>query len=150
MTQLQNEITISKFENIFHQALVSIVFTYHWSSQEIKNILAPYDITAQQLNVLRILRSQYPSPSTINLIKSRIIDQMSDISRIVDRLIYKGYLEKTANTYDKRAVDIIITDKAMVLLKKMDKEVDFTALVSSNLTQEEAVQLNFLLEKMRR
>ena len=149
MTQLQKEIKISKFENIFHQALNSIIFTYHWSSQQIKDILIPYNITPQQYSVLRILRSQYPSPSTINLIKSRTIDKMSDTSRIVDRLIYKDYLKKTANHYDKRAVDIIITEKGLHLLKRMDKEVDFNSIVSPKLNEEVAAQLNFLLDKMR-
>jgi DNA-binding MarR family transcriptional regulator len=150
MTQLKREITISKFENIYHQTLVNIFYTCHWSTQQIKNLLAPYGITPQQFNVLRILRSQYPSPSTINLIKSRIIDQMSDTSRIVDRLIYKGYLEKTANSYDRRAVDIIITEKGMLLLKKTDKEVDFAGLLSSSLTESEVQQLNLLLDKIKK
>jgi DNA-binding MarR family transcriptional regulator len=149
MTQPQKENKTPKVENIFQQALVNIILTYHWSSQRIKDLLAPYDITQQQFNVLRILRAQYPSPSTINLIKSRILDKMTDTSRIVDRLIYKGYLEKSANSYDKRAVDIIITDKGLALLKKMDKEVEFASLLSPNLTAKEAKQLSLLLDKMR-
>lgn len=150
MTQVQQETKHPKIENVFYQALVNVICTYHWSSQQIKNSLAPYDITPQQYNVLKILKSQYPSPSTINLIKVRTIDKMSDTSRIVDRLIFKGCLEKTANNYDKRAVDIMITPKGLHLLKKMEKEVDFTLLISPKLNEEEAVQLNFLLEKMRK
>jgi DNA-binding MarR family transcriptional regulator len=147
--QLKKEIKIAKFENIFQQTLINIIFTYHWSSQQIKDILIPYSITQQQYNVLRILRAQYPSPSTINLIKSRILDKMSDTSRIVDRLISKGYLEKKANSYDKRAVDIIISDKGLGLLKKIDKEIDFSTLVVPKLNEDEANQLNFLLDKLR-
>lgn len=149
MTQAKQETKSPTTENLFHQALANIIFAYHWSSQQIKNNLAPYDITPQQFHVLKILKSQYPSPATINLIKSRIIDQMSDASRIVDRLIFKGYLEKTANHYDKRAVDIMITPKGLHLLKKIEKEVDFAFLISSKLGEEEAAQLSFLLEKIR-
>ncbi len=147
--QLQKEIKASKFENVFQQALVNLTYTYFWSSQKVKDMLNVYDITQQQYNVLRILRGQHPSPSTINLIKSRILDKMSDTSRIVDRLIQKEFVEKTTNVHDKRAVDIIITGKGLALLKKMDKEVDFSTFIVNNLTEEEAEQLNVLLDKMR-
>lgn len=149
MVQLQKEVKASKFENIFQQALVNVIFTYHWSTKNVKEALEPYDITQQQYNVLRILRGQYPSPATVNLIKTRILDKMSDTSRIVDRLIQKGYVDKSVNNYDKRAVDIIISDKGLTLLKKMDKEVDFSSFIAPNLTEAEAEQLNILLDKMR-
>ena len=74
---------------------------------------------------------------------------MSDTSRIVDRLIQKGYVEKSVNNYDKRAVDIIISDKGLSLLKKMDKEINFSSFIAPNITPEEAEQLNVLLDKMR-
>lgn len=149
MIQIKKELKVSKFENIFQQALVNVISTYHWTNQKVKHILLPYEITQQQYNVLRILRAQYPSPSTINLIKLRILDKSSDTSRIIDRLIFKGYVEKSANSYDKRAVDIIIAEKGLTLLKKMHKEIDFSELVSPNLTEEEASQLDVLLDKMK-
>lgn len=149
MAQLQKEILASKFENVFQQSLVNVIYTYHWNIQQVKNALKPFDITAQQYNVLRILRGQYPSPATVNLIKARILDKMSDTSRIIDRLIQKGYVKKTTNNNDKRAVDVIIKEKGLTLLKKLDKEVDFSTFISPNLTSEEATQLNFLLDKMR-
>lgn len=147
--QLQKEVKTTKFENTHQQALVNIIYTYSWVSQRVKEILTPYGITQQQYNVLRILRGQYPSPSTIGLIKNRILDKMSDTSRIVDRLVEKGYLEKTTNLRDKRAVDIVITDKALTLLRKLDKEVDFSALITQNITDDESKQLNILLDKFR-
>ena len=147
--ELQEEIKSSKFENIFQQALVNVYFTYHWSNQNVKELLVPYDITHQQFNVLRILRGQYPKPCTNNVIKSRIIDKMSDISRIVERLVQKGYVHKNINEEDKRALDILISMKGLKLLKKMDQEIDFTSFIHPNLSEEEAVQLNFLLDKFR-
>lgn len=149
MVKLQNEVKTNKFENVFQQSLVNLIFTYHWSNQKVKEMLAPFDITPQQFNVLRILRGQYPSPSTVNLIKARILDKMSDTSRIVDRLIQKGFVDKSVNSYDKRAVDVIISDKGLSLLKKMDKEVNFSTFIAPNLTEDEATQLNVLLDKMR-
>ena len=147
--QLQKEVLTTKFENNHQQALVNIIYTYGWAAQRIKEVLVPYNLTQQQYNVLRILRGQYPSPSTVNLIKSRILDKTSDTSRIVDRLVDKEYLEKTINGRDKRAVDIVITDKALTLLKRLDKEVNFASLIVPNISEDEAQELNLLLDKLR-
>ncbi len=147
--ELQKEVNTSKFENVFQHALVNIYFTYHWSNQHVKDILTPYRITQQQFNVLRILRGQHPKPCTINVLKSRILDKMSDASRIVDRLVQKDYVHKNINNQDKRALDITISEKGLKLLKKLDKEIDFSSFIRPNLSEEEAVQLNVLLDKFR-
>lgn len=147
--RLQKEIKISRFESVYQQAMVNVVFTYSWCNDQLKQLMSPYDITTQQFNILRILRGQFPNPSTINLLKSRMLDKMCDASRIVDRLVQKGYVFKTASANDKRAVDILITDKGLELLKRIDEEVDLSAMVAPNLTMEEARQLNDLLDKMR-
>lgn len=147
--ELKKEVNISKFENVFQHALVNIYFTYHWSNQNVKEILSPYAITQQQFNVLRILRGQHPKPCTINLLKSRILDKMSDTSRIVDRLVQKAYVLKNVNIEDKRALDISISEKGLKLLKKLDKEIDFSSFIRTNLSEEEADQLNELLDKFR-
>lgn len=147
--QLKEEVKSSGFENVYQQALVNIFFTYNWSNQNVKEALKPYDITQQQFNVLRILRGQSPRPCTVSLLKSRILDKMSDVSRIVDRLVQKKYAAKTTNNGDKRALDVVITSKGLSLLKQLDKEVDFSSFVRSNLSEDEAIQLNLLLDKFR-
>lgn len=146
---LQNEIKASKFESVFQQAVVNVVYTYNWCTDQMKQVIAPYDITTQQFNVLRILRGQHPNPSTINLIKVRMMDKMSDASRIVERLVQKRLVIKEVNSADKRAVDIRISDKGLALLKKMDLEIDLSAVASTNLTEKEAEELNHLLDKLR-
>lgn len=147
--QLQKEISTSGFENERQQAIVNIVFTFHWCNDKIKQAIAPYEVTPQQFNILRILRGQYPKPCTINLLKSRMLDKMCDASRIVDRLMQKDLVRKAINSQDKRSVDILISDKGLSLLKTMDQEVDITAIISPNLTIEESAQLNLLLDKLR-
>ncbi len=146
---LQKELKISKFESAHQQAIVNIFFTYNWCNDHMRKTMIPYDITIQQFNVLRILRGQSPKPSTINLLKERMLDKMSDASRIVDRLIQKGLVIKEMSSIDKRAVDILIARKGLLLLKQIDLEVDLSALVAPNLSEEEAIQLNMLLDKMR-
>ncbi len=147
--QLQKETKTSRFESIYQQAIVNVLFTYGWCNERLKQMVSPYDITTQQFNILRILRGQYPAPSTINLLRSRMLDKMCDASRIVDRLVQKGLVLKAVNPNDKRAVDILITKKGLSLLSQIDNEVDLSAMAAPNLTAEEAEQLNDLLDKMR-
>ncbi|WP_256006950.1 MULTISPECIES: MarR family winged helix-turn-helix transcriptional regulator [Pedobacter] len=148
--QLLKDTFTSRFENEHQKAIVNVLYTYSWCIDQLKQVTAPYEITTQQFNILRILRGQYPNASTINLLRTRMLDKMSDASRIVDRLVQKGLVVKQVSALDKRAVDILISEKGLKLLKKMDKEVNVSAIISDNLTEEEARQLNLLLDKMRK
>lgn len=147
--QLAKETKTSRFESVHQQAIVNVLYTYSWCNEKIKQVVLPYDITTQQFNILRILRGQHPQPSTINLLKSRMLDKMCDASRIIERLVQKELVVKEVNLSDKRAVDILISKKGLDLLKKMDKEVSISGIASSNLSTEEATLLNELLDKMR-
>ncbi|CAM4281938.1 DNA-binding transcriptional regulator, MarR family [Pedobacter westerhofensis] len=138
-----------RYESAYHEAIVNVSYTHNWCNDKVKQAVSPYDITSQQFNVLRILRGQFPNPSTINFVKSRMLDKMCDASRIVDRLVHKDLVIKNVSNYDKRAVDILINDKGLNLLKKIDNEVSLSAILSSNITQEEAEQLIVLLDKAR-
>jgi len=99
--------------------------------------------------VLRILRGQYPKPATVNLIKERMIDKMSDASRIVDRLVQKQLVTRCTNDKDRRAVDIRISEQGLDLLSKIDKEYKTRDMFKNSLTEEEAGQLSALLDKLR-
>jgi DNA-binding MarR family transcriptional regulator len=138
-----------RYESTFHEVIVNVSFTNNWLNDKIKQAVLPYDITSQQFNVLRILKGQHPEPSTINLIKSRMLDKMCDASRIVDRLVQKDLIVKKINAVDKRAVDILINDRGHALLNKMDTEVSLSSILNANLSNEEAEQLNVLLAKAR-
>ena len=143
------ETKVPRYESAFHEALVNVSYTYNWCNDKVKQAVSPYDITSQQFNVLRILRGQFPNPSTINLIKSKMLDKMCDASRIVDRLVQKNLVIKNTSNHDKRAVDILINDKGLTLLKRIDDEVNISSIFSPNLTVEEAEQLIVLLDKAR-
>ena len=98
---------------------------------------------------MRILRGQYPKPATVNLLKERMIDKMSDASRIVDRLVQKELVSRCTNTKDRRAVDVRISDKGLDILSKMDGEFKVKDILQKNLTAEEAATLSDLLDKLR-
>jgi DNA-binding MarR family transcriptional regulator len=108
-----------------------------------------HDITRQQYNVLRILRGQYPKPASINLLKERMLDKMSDTSRIVKRLEKKKLVKREESDADRRAVEITITKSGLKLLEDTDNTVSGFSHLLDNLTDKEAVQLNTLLDKIR-
>ncbi|MXV15867.1 MarR family winged helix-turn-helix transcriptional regulator [Hufsiella ginkgonis] len=147
--ELEKEIVSDKFKDNYHKAVVNLVYTYNWLTNLLKQKLDQYQITLQQFNLLRILRGQYPKPATINLLKERMLDKMSDASRIVERLVQKGMVTRCTNQRDRRAVDIIISQKGLDLLKKLDTEMTGADILEKNLTETEAGQLNVLLDKLR-
>lgn len=143
------EMKAPRYESPFHEAIVNLSFTHNWCTDKVKQAVAPYDITSQQFNVLRILRFEFPNPSTINLLKSKMMDKMCDASRIVERLMQKNLVVKETNSIDKRAVDILISDKGMLLLQEIEGQVDLSGILSQHITIAEAELLNQLLDKVR-
>jgi DNA-binding MarR family transcriptional regulator len=146
--ELEKEIFQKTFKSEHQKAVINIIFTYNWLISKIKKEFVDYDITMQQFNILRILRGQYPNPATVNLLKERMLDKMCDASRIVDRLKEKELIEKCVNKKDRRAADIIISQKGLDLLSTLDQKHDPT-IALENLTPEESKLLNQLLDKMR-
>jgi DNA-binding MarR family transcriptional regulator len=147
--RIDEEIQSSKFEDNYHKAVINVTYTYGWLNNVFRCKFEKNNLTQQQFNVLRILRGQYPKPATINLLKERMLDKMSDASRIVDRLVQKGLVSRCTNTKDRRAVDIRISDEGLGVLEKMDIEFRTKDVLKNNLTEEEAGQLSDLLDKLR-
>jgi DNA-binding MarR family transcriptional regulator len=146
---IEKEIHQGKFRSSGQKAILNILFTYGWINERIKNILAPEDITPQQYNILRILRGSFPHPLSTLQIRERMLDRMSDTSRIVDRLVSKQLVKKVICAKDRRLVDVTITDKGQSLLKKLDAEVNDMENISKNLTNKEAEMISALLDKLR-
>jgi DNA-binding MarR family transcriptional regulator len=146
---IEEDIKSTNFEDNYHKAVINLSYTYGWITNLSRPKFEQYNLTQQQFNILRILRGQYPKPATVNLLKERMIDKMSDASRIVDRLVQKGLVSRCTNNKDRRAVDIRISDEGLEILSKMDKEFKTSDMLKDNLTLEEAGQLSELLDKMR-
>ena len=146
---IAEDIKSTNFEDNYHKAVINLNYTYGWINNYMRPEFERHKLTQQQFNILRILRGQYPKPATVNLLKDRMIDKMSDASRIVDRLVQKGLVSRCTNSRDRRAVDIRINEQGLEILKKMDSGFKTKDLVKQNLTEEEAGQLSDLLDKMR-
>lgn len=129
--------------------MINLLYTYGWVLEKIKGYLADEDITHQQFNILRILRGSHPKPLSTLQIRERMLDKMSDTSRIVDRLVAKDLVRKVTCPKDKRLVDVTITDKGQRLLKKLDNSADHVMEIMGSLSLQDAEQLNLLLDKIR-
>ena len=147
--KLEDEIKQEKFRNGYHKLAVNILYTYGWLLRNQNKLFEKFGITGQQFNILRILRGQYPNHATVNMLKERMLDKMSDASRLVERLRIKGWVERTMGDNDRRCAKVIITDSGLKLLEEIDKFNEFSDKMLSNLNEEETHKLNELLDKLR-
>ena len=145
---IEKDISQSKFRNEYQKSIVNFIYTYNWMNERMKSFFDKEKITGQQFNILRILRGAGKPLSTLQ-IRQRMLDKMSDTSRIVDRLIIKDLVKKNTCPADKRLVDVSITDKGKKLLEKIDRYESEMDAIFGNLSASEAKTLNGLLDKIR-
>ena len=145
---IEKDINQYQFRNDYQKAEVNLIYTCNWINEKMKQIIDEAEITTQQYNILRILRGSKMPISTLQ-IRDRMLDKMSDTSRIVDRLVKKGLAEKATCISDKRLVDIRISEKGLALLEHLDIRNADIDNIMHNLTEAEAIQLSFLLDKVR-
>jgi DNA-binding MarR family transcriptional regulator len=147
---ISEEIKQSHFESDHQRAVLNLLFTYGWLKEQLALWLKPYGLTAQQFNVLRILRGQHPEAVTTWEIRDRMLDKMSDTSRLVDRLAKMQVVDKCTNSGDRRLVDVRINDRGLELLARID--VDQNApfdRMKGAITDEQAQVLSDLLDRLR-
>ena len=143
-----DDIQQTQFRNESQKAMINLIYSYNWVNETMSRVFFSKDITAQQFNILRILRGAKKPLSTLQ-IRHRMLDRMSDTSRIVDRLLKKELVTKNVCDTDKRLVDISISKSGMQLLENMDEEIIALENNFTQLNEGELKQLNFLLDKLR-
>ena len=149
--KLEQAIQQSSFTSNDQKLTLNFIYTYNNFKEDQKIFFKPYDITPQQYNVLRILRGAYPKPYTTSQVRDRMLDKMSDASRIVERLVKKGLVNRTITKSDKRLVDVVISDKGMALLNRIDQPLDIEMQSTfTKFTKEERETFTNLLDKMRK
>ena len=136
------------FRNQYHRVMVNLLYSNNWLEEKSRDFLKQQNISLQQYNILRILKGSGRPLSTMQ-IRERMLDRMSDTSRIIDRMVTKGIVEKKPNDNDKRLVDITIIAKGLHILEYLDKQNEELESIVSNLLPDEAKMLNDLLDKMR-
>lgn len=147
--ELEKVINQKKFRSEAHKLGVNLIYTFNWANNFHSSLLKSFGITSQQFNVLRILRGQSPNTASVKLIRERMLDKMSDASRIVEKLRLKGLIDRKICPKDRRAADVVITDKGLQLLSKIDEQNESFDCIFSNLSSAEVQHLNFLLDKLR-
>lgn len=146
---IEEDIQQNKFRNPHQKAAINLLYTFSWMRDKTKAVFDAEDITPQQFNILRILRGSFPQPLSTLQIRERMLEKMSDTSRIVDRLIAKGLVKKLTCKNDRRLVDVIITDKGKKMLERLDEKQDEIDGVLGNLSEKDAIILSDLLDKIR-
>jgi DNA-binding MarR family transcriptional regulator len=147
--KLEDEIVQRKFINEAHKLGVNIIYTFNWLNEFQANMFRKYGLTPQQYNVLRILRGQSPNPASIKLVRERMLDKMSDASRIVEKLRTKGLLERHISELDRRSCEVRITKKGLDLLDKTAQDDITFENLFKNLSPAEMKKLNELLDHLR-
>lgn len=143
------EIKQTKKVSNYQKGIANLVLTHNHVVSQLEAFIDEYDLTLPQYNILRILRGQHPEPSTNNLIKERIIQRNSDVTRIMDRLITKGLVDRTGCCNDRRKVDILISREGLRILNEIDNHIDVVENLLSGLDQKEIITFNILLDKIR-
>jgi len=146
---IETDIKQKKFRNTYHRLAINLIYTSNWLMYKQLDLFREYGITTQQYNVLRILRGQYPKPIRVNAIAERMLDKTSNASRLVDKLLTKGLLERNECPNDRRAVDVIITSKGLELLTALDPVITDWEKNLHTITPEEADLLSSLLDRLR-
>ncbi len=146
---LKQRLKQNKFENLEQEAFLNIFVTANFLKMKNDEVLSKYDLTSPQYNVLRILKGNHPNGYPRSDIITRMMDQAPDVTRLIDRLINQGYVERFYSLEDRRLSLAKITEKGLMLLEKVKPEIDqLHCLVSDNLNKEERKQLSLLLEKI--
>jgi DNA-binding MarR family transcriptional regulator len=132
------------------KALLNVMFTQNVIAEKFSELLKPFDLSAEQFNVLRILRGQKGNPVNMCTIQERMIAKTSNTTRLVDKLLLKGLVLREICPENRRKMEITITSKGMELLQQLDPLVEgHEKKFGNNLTENELAQLNILLEKFR-
>ena len=129
------------------RAATNIIFTSNWILNKIAVTLKPTGLSLQQFNVLSILHGQEKQTATVNLIKDRLIDRMPNVSRLLNKLMDKGLIEKERNLSDQRVVYVKLTPLGLKVKEQGRVIIDHGII---DLTDDHSNTLNDLLEKVRK
>jgi MarR family 2-MHQ and catechol resistance regulon transcriptional repressor len=146
---LEKDINQHRFRNLRQKSMINMIYTFNWMDYRMKDLMSRHDLTNQQYNILRILKGSDPQPVSTLQIRERMLDKMSDTSRIVDRLVLKGLVVKKACKTDRRLVDVTIDEKGKQLLAEMERYENEMDAIVGNLDEKEMETLNALLDKIR-
>ena len=143
-----DDILQTKFKSPQQKAIINIRFTSNFLGNVQQNLMNQYDLTMPQFNILRILRGAVDAIN-VNTVKDRMIEKSPNTTRLMDKLIDKGLIERIRCEKDRRVVYVKISENGLAILSEIDKNTDINLLMNAGLTDEEANTLSELLDKSR-
>jgi DNA-binding MarR family transcriptional regulator len=147
--KIEEELKQDKFTSAVHKAVVNIMFTDGWLSNHLRDVFKNHNLTPQQYNVLRILRGKYPESLNPSDIKAVMLDKNPDLTRLCDRLLKRNLIDRCIDDGNRRKMNIRITEDGLKMLNLIDPiMIEFNEKVAT-ITEEEAVILSNLLDKLR-
>ena len=146
---LEEQIKQKKFKSQKEKALINISFTHSFLMGRFNQTFKPFNISMQQFNVLRILKGQHPQAVCINDIADRMVDKMSNASRLVEKLRLKGLVERKPCESDRRQVDINLTEEGLERLDELNMKLSGLHSEFDTLNEKEFNTLNDLLDRLR-
>jgi len=147
--KLEEAIKSSRFTDEQHRATVNLLYSAYWLKTNLAIRLKQHGLTLEQHNVLRILRGSHPTQLCVKEIASRIVEKSSNVPRIIDRLVAKKLVKRVQSKEDKRETLVSLTEKGITTIEQAKNEVEKLTKEIVNLSADEALSLNTLLEKMR-
>lgn len=134
-----------------HHSVIDLISTGNWVQDQISEILKPFKLSNPQFNVLRILRGQKGKPASLSCVSDKMIHKMSNTTRLVDKLMEKGLVDRIICPENRRKVEITITEEGLKLLQKIDGILEETeAQLMSDLNKDELEQLQQLLTRIKK
>lgn len=147
--KFEDEIKQSAFKDPYEKVTVNIQYTGNWLRDKSESILKSHHLNEQHYNILRILRGKYPQVLCPGEVKSVLINKRGDLTRLLDKLVKMGVVQRDVNPENRRMVNLAINEEGLQLLDDLDPHFKEFKRLENNLTAKEALQLSDLLDKLR-
>jgi DNA-binding MarR family transcriptional regulator len=148
--KIEQAIKQYKFESNVQKAFVNLMYTANQLRDTQKIIFEPFDILPQHFNILRIIKGKHPNAISPGEIKEVMLDKAPDITRLLDKLVKLGLINRQTCNQNRRKIDITLTQKGLNELKKLNESVAaYTKKLEKNISEKEAAILSNLLDKLR-
>jgi len=132
-------------------AYFNLLKTGSWIDGRMKKALKPFDLTHAQLNVLYTLYEYDPEPVSASELKMRILVNNPDVTRLLDRLVKKGFVLRETCPENRRKINIILTDSGRTLFENahLSAKNALGDFFEKQITEDEAIELRRILHKIR-
>jgi DNA-binding MarR family transcriptional regulator len=137
------------FPDEWEKAFLNIIYTANYLNYHQYQFMKEFGLTTEQYNILRILKGQQPEPASINLLKERMLNKMSNASRLVENLERKQLVTRHPSAQDRRQMDVAITQKGLDLLKTISRHYPGARGNYGHISEEDMKTLNNILDRIR-